>query len=149
MQTLADMFLLVYETIQPWLPLLASVSILMALASMILIPLLIVKMPADYFVEDRHVRHWNVWRALFYIVRNAFAVVLLVAGIIMLVLPGQGLLTIIIAVMVSDVPGKYRFERFLLRQRGVLKSMNWVRKRYNKPPLQKPQSANAKKNGQP
>ena len=149
MQAVVDVLALVYEAIQPWLPLLASVSILMALASMIFIPLLIVKMPADYFVEDRHVRHWNVWRVLLYIVRNTFAVVLLVAGIIMLVLPGQGLLTIIISVMISDVPGKYRFERFLLRQRGVLKSMNWVRKRYNKPPLQKPQSTNVKKNGQP
>ena len=138
MQTLIDFSTVIYQQMQPWLPLLASISILMMLASMIFIPILIVKMPADYFVADRRMRHWTIARVTFYILRNIAALVLLVAGLIMLVLPGQGLLTIIIAVMVSDVPGKYRFERFLVRQQGVVQSMNWIRKRYQKEPLQVP-----------
>lgn len=135
---MVDFFTAVYEYMQPLLPLLASISILMMLASMIFIPILIVKMPANYFVDDRRARQWTFFHLVFYLLRNIFALVLFVAGLIMLVLPGQGLLTIIIAVMVSDVPGKYQFEQFLVRQRGVLRSMNWVRKRYKKEPLQAP-----------
>lgn len=141
MQTLIEFSTVIYQQMQPWLPLLASISILMMLASMIFIPILIVKMPADYFVADRRMRHWTIARVTFYILRNITALVLLVAGLIMLVLPGQGLLTIIIAVMVSDVPGKYRCERFLVRQRGVVRSMNWIRKRYEKEPLQVPRKS--------
>ena len=138
MQTLIDFSTVIYQQMQPWLPLLASISILMMLASMIFIPILIVKMPANYFVANRRMRHWTITRVTFYVLRNIAALVLLVAGLIMLVLPGQGLLTIIIAVMVSDMPGKYRFERFLVRHRGVVRSMNWIRKRYEKEPLQVP-----------
>ena len=141
MQTLIDIATAIYQQMQPWLPLLASISIIMMLASMIFIPLLIVKMPANYFVADRRIRHWTFSRVTFYVLRNLLALLLLVAGLIMLVLPGQGLLTIIIAVMVSDVRGKYRFERFLVRQQGVIRSMNWIRKQYQKEPIQRPHSS--------
>jgi hypothetical protein len=49
--------------------------------------------------------------------------------------PGQGLLTILIGVMLLDFPGKRRLERWLLRRRGVLAAINKVRARYGRPPL--------------
>src|SRR5690554_526466 len=95
-QYVPDWMILVYELFQPYLPLLASVSLTMALASMIIIPWLIVKMPADYFCHHNRKRHWNATRVLFYVLRNALALVLFIAGCMMLILPGQGLLTILI-----------------------------------------------------
>jgi len=59
----------------------------------------------------------------------------LVAGIAMLVLPGQGVLTIVIGIMLLDFPGKYRFERSLAARRPVLRSINWLRRRANRPLL--------------
>ncbi|RUO28733.1 hypothetical protein [Aliidiomarina sanyensis] len=129
------------DLIQPHLPWLISLSVLMALASMILIPLLIVRMPADYFAHRRRHRHWTVTRILVYVFRNIIALLLFLAGAVMLILPGQGLLTILIAVVVSDVPGKYQLEKWVLRQKGVLKAMNWIRKRYEQVPIVPPQKS--------
>ena len=53
----------------------------------------------------------------------------------MLVLPGQGLFTIIIGLMLSNYPGKYSIEKKFITIPSVLKSINWLRKKSNKPPL--------------
>ncbi|WP_194756547.1 hypothetical protein [Aliidiomarina indica] len=133
-----EWFKSVFEIVQPFLPWMVSLSLLMALASMIAIPLLVVRMPADYFTAKKRPRRWTGPRIVLYVVRNVIAVVLLVAGIAMLILPGQGLLTILIAIITSDVPGKYDVERWIVRQRGVLRALNWIRSRYKKPQLEKP-----------
>ena len=54
----------------------------------------------------------------------------------MLVLPGQGLFTIIIGLMLSNYPGKYFIERKFIALPSVLKTINWLRKKSNKPPLE-------------
>ena len=59
----------------------------------------------------------------------------LLLGIMLLVLPGQGILTIIVGIILVDFPMKYRLERWLVSRKKVLKSMNWLRKRANKKPL--------------
>lgn len=110
----------------------------MALVSMIAIPLLIIRMPADYFAHRKRHRHWTWTRVALYVLRNVLAFVLFIAGVVMLILPGQGLLTILIAVVISDVPGKYELEKWVLRQRGVLSALNWIRSKANEPPIIKP-----------
>jgi hypothetical protein len=61
--------------------------------------------------------------------------ILIIGGILMLVLPGQGLFTIIIGLMLSNYPGKYFIERKFIAIPSVLKTINWLRKKSNKPPL--------------
>lgn len=119
--------------LQPYLLLAASVSGVLAVVSLVLVPILIVQMPADYFLAAHRIRRRGFSARWLSLLRNLVALVLLVAGILMLLLPGQGLLTILAAIILSDVPGKYRFERWLVLQPGVLKAINWVRRRYRKP----------------
>ncbi|WP_115719874.1 hypothetical protein [Gallaecimonas mangrovi] len=126
------------KAITPYLPALGIAGIVMVLASMVVIPYLIVKMPADYFVRDSHRRHWTAGAISLCVLRNLLALVLFVAGFLMLFLPGQGLLTILIALVVSDFPGKYRLERAVIGQSSVLKAVNWVRRKYDKPEMQSP-----------
>ena len=57
------------------------------------------------------------------------------AGIIMLALPGQGILTILVGLMLVDFPGKYGAERWVVGQRSVLKGINWIRTKSGKPRL--------------
>lgn len=128
--------------LEPWLPLLISVSIVSLLVSIVLLPILVVRMPSHYFVGKRRARRWTLPRKLFYLVRNSIACLLFLAGLAMLILPGQGLLTLLMAVMVSDIPGKYKLERWLVCKPGVLRSLNWIRHRYNRPPLKKPSVVN-------
>lgn len=125
-----------YQSLLPWLPALTVAGTVMAIASTVAIPWLLLRMPAEYFVTrnkpkpDRSLLGWLVWSA-----RNSIAAILLIAGLLMLVLPGQGLLTILIALAVSTFPGKYRLERAIMRRQTVFRAANWIRQRYHRSPI--------------
>jgi hypothetical protein len=72
------------------------------------------------------------------VLKNALGIVLVVAGLVMLIVPGQGLLTIAVGLMLIDFPGKYRLERWLATRRPVWRSINWLRKRAGRAPLSRP-----------
>jgi hypothetical protein len=40
--------------------------------------------------------------------------------------------------MLLDFPGKYRLERWLATRRAVWRSINWLRRRAGREPLQQP-----------
>ena len=69
------------------------------------------------------------------VVRNVFGWVFVLSGVAMLVLPGQGLLSIIAGLVLIDFPGKRRFERRLLASHVVRDAMNWLRRRAGRPPF--------------
>ena len=69
------------------------------------------------------------------LIKNIFGYSLIVGGIFMLVLPGQGLFTIFIGLMLSNYPGKYYIEKRFIAIPSVLQSINCLRSKSNKPPL--------------
>lgn len=112
-------------------------------ATVVLLPFLVVRIPVDYFrhrrrqrdyAGDRHplVHHGIV------VLKNALGAVLVLAGIAMLLLPGQGLLTLLIGLMLTDFPGKYAVEKRIVGQPGVLRAINWLRQRAGHPPVLAP-----------
>ena len=122
--------------------LLGSLSIFILIISVFMMVLIISFLPEDYFKsENRNLissvqnSRYPLLKLLVLITKNFFGVLLLLSGILMLVLPGQGILTIITGLVFMDYPGKYKFERKLLKQKGVINSINWIRSRLNKPPL--------------
>ncbi len=127
------------QTLLDYLPALTLSGVIMALLSAVAIPWLVVRMPHDYFVDDRRppvqrgLLAWVIW-----CLRNLLAVVLIVAGVAMLVLPGQGILTIMIGIACSTFPGKFRLQRRLVTRPGVLRALNWIRQKYQRPPLLAP-----------
>ncbi len=105
------------------------------------LPWLLTRLPEDYFLEtDRAVRPpWPRHRALYWawrLLKNLLGVVLLLAGFVMLVTPGQGILTILAGLWLMDLPGKRRCERHLIGRPKVLASVNWIRQKSGKPPFQ-------------
>ena len=46
-----------------------------------------------------------------------------------ILLPGQGIFTILIGVMLLNFPGKYQLEQWIVARRPVLHSINWLRRR--------------------
>ena len=60
---------------------------------------------------------------------------LLMLGIVMLVLPGQGLITILIGLSLLPFPGKHRLEQYILARHSVRVSLNWIRDKAEKPPF--------------
>ena len=122
--------------------LLGSLSVFILIISVFMMVLIISFLPEDYFKSDNRNlissiqnSKYPLLKLLVLITKNFFGILLLLSGILMLVLPGQGILTIITGLVFMDYPGKYKFERKLLRQKGVINSINWIRSRLSKPPL--------------
>ena len=118
----------------------AGASILTFLAFMIVVPLLAVRIPSDYFAHGGfHKKLWAdhhlVLRIALLIGKNLLGYVFVVAGIVMLVLPGQGILTILVGIMLLDFRGKYRLVRWIVARPQVLRTLNWLRRRAGRTPL--------------
>lgn len=107
-------------------------SLLAVLASIVLVPRYLAKLPRDYL---RHPApdHSHLLRR---VLKNALGVVLLLLGIAMLLLPGQGLLTLLVGVMLVDLPGKHALIVRLLSRPRVLSVVNKLRAKHQAAPLQ-------------
>jgi hypothetical protein len=129
-----------YEWVRLWLGPKGFIDLglgvgVLSLLSVLGLPYFIAKLPVDYFVREQASGRAGVGGWLVRLVRNIAGALLLVAGIAMLVLPGQGLLTILVAVVCLDFPSKRRFERKLLARPAVARSVNALRRRLGQPPL--------------
>lgn len=107
--------------------------------SILIVAIVIVKIPANYF-SSHYQRDFlpnsswlTRWGAT--IIKNIIGAILIVAGIIMLIGPGQGILTILIGLIMMDIPGKRPLEARLINRPSVLPALNALRAKYNKPPL--------------
>jgi hypothetical protein len=109
------------------------VSSVLFVASLLAIPVLCVRLPADYFVSPVPKRAgWLI------ALRTLAAVFLLAVGSLMLVLPGQGVLTILLGVSLLDFPAKRQLERKLLQRGPLLRAINRIRAKARVPPLRAP-----------
>jgi hypothetical protein len=107
-----------------------------------IVSLILVKLPADYFRNTPHSKFWAgrppAVRILALVCKNILGVLLIVVGIILSLpgVPGQGLLTVLLGVMLVDFPGKHRLEQKLLHRPAIKNSINRLRARFGKPPLE-------------
>jgi Putative transmembrane protein (PGPGW) len=133
-----------FETVQQWIPVDVLIGLTVASAigfvgSLIAIPMILVRLPADYF-DTRTPRHWMkdhhpVLRLSGLIVKNIVGIVFLLAGFAMLFLPGQGVLTMLIGISLMDFPKKRELEAKMVGQPTVLGVINSMRQKFGKPPL--------------
>ncbi len=118
-------------------------SLVLLILTAALLPLAIRLLPADYFVSEHRERQapTKLPRPIYiaYLMgKNFLGVVFLIAGIAMLLLPGQGLLTILVALILLDFPGKFRLERRMVQSPWIRRVINWMRQRLGVPPFQIP-----------
>jgi hypothetical protein len=127
------------------LTVLASASVLLFVLSMVGLPVVLARMPTDFFSrpERRRLRLDERQRPFWFVVlrtlKNALGSVLLVLGLVMLVVPGQGLITIFVALFLLDFPGKRRLQRWIVSRPAVHRPVNAIRRRTGRPPLELPQ----------
>jgi len=130
------------ETLLWWV---GAWSILMFVGTLVALPPVVARLPADYFRRDHHAtRHHTqsaALRLLGLFAKNLLGIVLVCTGVGMLILPGQGILTVLIGLMLINFPGKRALEQRLVRQPTVLRAMNWMRAKAHQPPLEPPTSA--------
>lgn len=110
-------------------------------ASLGAVTFILVRLPADYLMSPEDAPFWPgrpAWqRVLARVGKNLLGVLLVLVGILLSLpgVPGQGVLTILIGVMLVDVPGKRRLERRMLGNPRMLASVNRLRARFHHPPL--------------
>lgn len=109
--------------------------------SLAIVSLVLVKLPATYFKRSHNreflINHPPIVRVLAIIGKNVLGVVLVIVGILLSLpgVPGQGMLTILLGVMLLDFPGKARFEYWIVSRPKILNAINKLRHRFSKPQL--------------
>lgn len=115
-----------------------AASAAMFVGSALAIPWLLVRVPADYFARPHAPRALGVR-----VLRSLVGAALVVVGVAMLVLPGQGMLTILVGVGVLDLPWKRRLVRRVLSMPTVKGAVDRMRANAGRPPLDVPPRAPA------
>ena len=106
--------------------------------SLAIVSYILVKLPRDYFRKDNPREFWidrhPAVRFLGVFVKNFLGVILVVLGIVMSIpgVPGQGILTILLGIMLLDFPGKRSLEYKLVSRPKVLSTINKLRHRFGK-----------------
>lgn len=110
----------------------AALTVVLLLVSAVLLPRVLVALPADILVHPPA----NLPGRR--VVRNLVGWTLIVLGVAMLVLPGQGVITVLAGLLLADVPGKHRLIVRLLRVEPVRRGVDALRARGGAPPLEVP-----------
>ena len=120
------------------------VSLVAFIGTLAALPFFVARIPEDYFLPsgtNSPRRYANFPAHLLYLtVKNLAGVVFIIAGIVMLFIPGQGILTILIGVLLMNFPGKHLLVLRGIRQPSVLAAVNWMRARSQRPPLAVPRT---------
>lgn len=117
-------------------------SVVAFVGSLIAIPAILIRLPADYFQYHKR-RPWMdgahpVLRTVGFAIKNSIGVIFFVAGVAMVFLPGQGLLTMVIGISLLDFPGKLTIERKLISQPTVFQAINGLRIKFGHLPFLHP-----------
>lgn len=125
---------------------LTAFSGILFVTSLLAVPWLVARIPADYFVrsaddEARFRNQYPLLTMMLLVLRNVIGFLVILVGTAMLVLPGQGLLTILLGMMLISFPGKRRLEILIIRRRSINRVVSWMRQRAGREPLQLPDSS--------
>ena len=109
--------------------------------SIVLTVVVLVRLPKSYFANDDRSSmlpgrpEWQ--RVTARALKNVAGALLVVLGVVMAVpgVPGQGLLTILIGVVLLDIPGKRAMERRILRVKAVRRAVDNLRRRFGREPF--------------
>lgn len=117
-------------------------SVLTFVASVVGVPYFLSRLPSDYF-SRREREALGIpegpkprFRVVLRVLRNLLGLLLVLLGVAMLVLPGQAVITILVGVFLMDFPGKRRFERWVIGRPRVMRTLNSLRHRAGKPPIE-------------
>ena len=114
-----------------------AVTLVLSLA---VVTAVLVRLPATYFRDDdvsTSTRRHPIINGVTVILKNIAGALLILLGLLLSLpgVPGQGILTILIGVLLLNFPGKRRLERWLVSRPRVLPVINGLRARFGRPPL--------------
>jgi hypothetical protein len=119
---------------------LVAISMVSLIAGLLLLPVFVTRIPVDYFSHPHRNRlsassRHPLIRLLIIGTKNLLGAVLVLAGLLMLFLPGQGLVMLLVGLMIMNYPGKFALERWLITRPHILPAVNWLRAKFDHPSL--------------
>ena len=131
-------FFMTYQAILMWISVISLACFLLSLAA---VPWMVARIPVTYFSDlarEKGGAERPGWHPVLRVVKNLAGAGLFAMGIIMLFIPGQGLLTMLAGLLLLDFPGKTAGVIFLTRKKKVQSALNWIRQRRGAEPLKFP-----------
>ena len=131
---------LLLETVGQYEDLLVTISIISAavfVITLLLTPYLLGLIPVDYFSEKYQLQHISKTPIgiINLVLKTILGIFLVLAGIIMLVTPGQGVISILLGLFLMEFPGKRKLEQNFINHEPTYKALNWLRNKAGKPPF--------------
>ena len=121
-------------TVQFWW--IISGSLILILSVLVIVPFVLIKLPVDYFSCKENSGIINKlsfpYNLILIVIKNGTGFILACFGVILLFMPGQGLLTIFAGLMLMNFPGKRNLELHIVRKKPVLNAINWIRAKAGK-----------------
>ncbi len=123
----------------------AGLTVAMIIVSAVAAPIAIVHLPEDYLRRDhsKQQKKQSCKHPALRIALNIVGWLLIAAGIAMLILPGQGVIVLILGIILAEFPGKQRLLRWIITRPRILNTINRIRERFDRPPLLPPKTAPA------
>lgn len=107
----------------------AGLSVVLGIVGILVLPGVVARLPKNFFTrEDRKPSLWL----------NIAGWALIVAGIVMMILPGPGAVVLLTGIVLADFPGKRRLLRWFLSFGTVFDGLNRIRAKRGKVPLERP-----------
>jgi hypothetical protein len=120
--------------------LIAGTSLAAFIFTLILLPIVIIRLPTDFFCRPHKKGiQLSPLRLSLRVIKNLLGYFLLFAGILMLLTPGQGILTMLFGISLMDFPGKHRLQLKIVTSPRVARSLNWLRVKADRPPFELPE----------
>ena len=134
-----DLFIEWIESNQLLLGTIAGLSTVLLLVTILATPWLVAMLPSGYFItQESRARKNSIAHVFLTCLRSLIGLVLVLIGIVMLVIPGPGLITLLVGLSLAEFPGKRRLLKYIATRPSVFKSLNWMRKRHDREPFELP-----------
>lgn len=111
------------------------VSAIVLVVSLLTMPWLLGKIPVNYFSDNNQCL--NKCNFFITMIKNFIGLILLLTGIVMLITPGQGIISILLGLFLMQFPGKRQLELMLINNNITFQTINWLRSKAGKPPLKR------------
>jgi len=127
---------------------LGVLSVVTFAGTLLALPVVLIRIPEDYFLPSfRHRRRLGPGGWIFHLLKNLLGGLFILMGFVMLFIPGQGLLTILAGIWLSDIPGKRKAELRLIRNRAIYRGIDFFRKRAGRKSLRVSEPEDQKEGG--
>ena len=123
---------------QTIIAMLSGLSIVVFAVSLLSVPWMICRIPTDYFLDSylKKKRQQSLFvRGAKVFVQNILGAGFFLLGFVLLFIPGQGILTMFLGVILMDFPGKKKMVRRFVGIEKVRISLNWIREKKQVEPL--------------